>query len=109
MMTQSDTLEIMQTIFPPKVLELDSQLYDLCNGAAAISIEEASPLIGVNPKTLRHSIYYGTCPFGIGNPPEKYAQGFGRVVTLPFYNFMTQGALYKFKVLSGTQFLKSSF
>ena len=57
----------------------------------SIPIEPVAKALEIDPDCLRESIAQGTCPFGVGGKHPGGGNRFGKVVTLPFYNWMMKG------------------
>lgn len=82
---------------PPIVLESYDKLYDLCqnhNRNGVLSTQSVAELLGKDYGWFNSAIYAGGVPFAFGTN-KMVGRGTSCIHVLPFYQFMTQGALFR--------------
>lgn len=84
-------------LVPPIVLESYDRLYDLCqnhNRNGVLPTQSVAGLLGKDYEWLNRAIYAGAVPFAFGTN-KVVGRGASCIHVLPFYQYMTQGALFR--------------
>lgn len=82
----------------PKTIEnLNSRLTELLDkdDSSYISAQAAADFLGMDVDTLRAAADNGHCPFAISGRKWSKGNRFTKIPKLAFYNWLTNGALYK--------------
>lgn len=87
----------MEFKIPPIIPEEYDKLYDLVQNQSKAGRLFANQLCNAyswDSSAFARSVYNGTCPFAFGDN-KGVGKGVIYIPVLPFYNFMTQGAIFK--------------
>ncbi len=86
--------------FIPKIIETQyQQLYDLVEHSknGLLNFRDVAAFLGKDPQWLLRTTYNGRCPFAFGSD-VGVNRGSVCFHALPFFNFMTQGAIFNQEV-----------
>lgn len=87
----------MEFKIPPIIPEEYDKLYDLVQNQSKAGRLFANQLCNAyswDSSAFARSVYNGTCPFAFGDN-KGVGKGVIYIPVLPFYNFMTQGVIFK--------------
>lgn len=87
----------MEFQIPPIIPEEYEKLYDLVQNQSKngrLYVNQLCDAYGWDNSAIARSVYNGTCPFAFGDN-KGVGRGVIYIPVLPFYNFMTQGVIFK--------------
>ena len=86
-----------QLLIPPIVAESYDELYDLCqnhNRNGVLNPKDVAKFLGKDFVWFRSAIYAGAVPFAFGTD-KMVGRGTSCIHVLPFFQFMTQGTIFR--------------
>ena len=87
-----------ETMQVPKIIESQQRRLEEMleqDDSPYLNVQEVGKFLGTDPDCIRASAEGGKCPFAFGGRNGVRGARFTKIPKLAFYNWITQGAMYK--------------